>query len=243
MSGRNPASASSTTKRSTSPAYRRATPSAVGSWPIDASILSAGPFNARPPTIGLTARSGRCRREGLAVARERENGADTDERVGRADDEQLRIGDGSEDRIGRAGFGHAVEVDPVSGRLSGAGGRSTPGSRGDRHRSRGGCAAGHRWRAGVSSLHAQGRRHGGGRIGQAGTIAEQEGAVRVGGEVGVTDGERRRRAARTRVRAEGRPDPPSPFGIDQPGKRVEQGIQVGADVEAVGPVRRRRCWQ
>ena len=39
-------------------AYSRATPSALDSWPSEASIRSAGPLSALPPTIGLTATTG-----------------------------------------------------------------------------------------------------------------------------------------------------------------------------------------
>src|SRR3712207_7416706 len=43
---------------STRPSYIRATPAAETSWPREASILSAGPLRARPPTMGLTASLG-----------------------------------------------------------------------------------------------------------------------------------------------------------------------------------------
>src|SRR5215218_9141799 len=55
---RSPSSTSSMTMPSTSPSYIRATPAGEISWPRVASILSAGPLSARPPTMGLTATLG-----------------------------------------------------------------------------------------------------------------------------------------------------------------------------------------
>ncbi len=90
------------TKRSTRPAYSRATPRALDSWPSDVSIRSAGPLSARPPMIGLTATFGSPGGDQrITHARQLQDRADADDRVGGADDDQLGVADGVEHLGGR----------------------------------------------------------------------------------------------------------------------------------------------
>ena len=87
-----------------------------------------------------------------------------------------------------------------------------------------------------AAADAESRRHGGGRIGQRATLGEQPRSRHVGGEVGVAEGEPDRLAVAgehgVRTVGVGR-HAPAALRVDEPAERVEQRVDVRADVEAV----------
>ena len=83
---------------------RAAMPAALGSIPACSQNASVGPFSERPPMNGLTATTGAGRRaQRLAHSGQREDRADRDHRVGRADHDRLGLGHRLEHRVGRLG--------------------------------------------------------------------------------------------------------------------------------------------
>ena len=88
------ASTSSMTRSVATSAYSRATPSALDSWPSEASIRSAGPLSALPPMMPLTAMTGTPRARAAAIASRMpghgQDRPDRHDRVRRRDDDRRR---------------------------------------------------------------------------------------------------------------------------------------------------------
>ena len=113
MPARSSSSIRSTTIPSTRPAYILATPVAETSWPSEASILSAGPLSARPPTIGLTATFGaRGWARASLIAWQGQDRAYAHDRVRRTQDDGVGTGDRREHMLRRPGVLDTAQLDP-----------------------------------------------------------------------------------------------------------------------------------
>ena len=225
--------------------YSSATPTTDDSWPRSASIRSAGPFRAAPPTIGDTATTD-SRRSASSSSTPR------NARIGPID----TIGfDGAITTTSAVSIAARAGADSVASSWSNRTGpdldvvaqpdevvlEADLAVAGDGHH-RAQPIVGHRQQRDAETPCPSDL---GGHLGERGALAEAGRAVQVRRQVAVAEVEpRRRRDGPWRpdlgVPIEGRHrvpclagEPPAALGIDRLGERVRDRVEVGGDVQAV----------